>query len=257
MARRRGLDEVFHFFISEEEQREIRARSEQSGSAAPAVRWCIAANPERPLSGALVRDLAVALAQFDRRVHVVAPFSAPFEPAAAVVWHSGTDPRELDRALSEVPPGCSLVAIERAARIAAWLEQPRHDGTADFDALLLPIEAAEWGIAEARATLRELAEAARSLRIVGVVLSAADPKSGRALFARLAAWARSEFRLELEFAGSLDRDRASFRSLLQGIPLTQLDPTAASARSLERLIACLIPETSAPRGRQPGTTELG
>ena len=251
MARRRSLDEVFHFFISKEEQREIRERSARSKSAGPAVRWFVAANPERPLSGALARDLATALAGFGRQVHVVAPFAACFEPAAAVVWHSGAGPQERYRALREAPAGCSLVAIESAAQIASWIEQLRHDGIAGMDALLLPIEGAEWGLAEAHASLRELTQAARSLRLVGVVLSAADPGRVRSLFARLAAAASSEFGLELELAGSLERDRASFRSLLQGVPLTQLDPTAASARSLERLIGGLIANSETPSGPSP------
>ena len=216
MARRRSLDEVFHFFISKEEQREIRERSARSKSAGPAVRWFVAANPERPLSGALARDLATALAGFGRQVHVVAPFAACFEPAAAVVWHSGAGPQERYRALREAPAGCSLVAIESAAQIASWIEQLRHDGIAGMDALLLPIEGAEWGLAEAHASLRELTQAARSLRLVGVVLSAADPGRARSLFARLAAAASSEFGLELELAfaaagGSVDAARSDCR----------------------------------------------
>ena len=252
MARRRGLEEVFHFFISEEEQREIRARS---GSDAPVVRWCIAANPTRPLSGALVRDLAVVLARLGRPVHVFAPFEATFEAGAGVMWNSGKGPLQLYRALREVPPDSSLLAIESATQIARWIEELRHDDITQIDALILPIEAAEWGIVEAHASITELAAAAQSLRVAGVVLSAIDAKFAHALFGRVAGWAHSEFGLELELAGSLDRDGASFRSLLQGIPLTEIDPTAASAQSLERLIEGLIPATRSRDNRTAGAPE--
>lgn len=200
------------------------------------------ANPERPLSVAFAGDLAAALARSGHPVRVVAPFKAPFPESESIVWIAGGEPDELCRAARETPPGSSLLVIQSAAKMAPWLEQVPGDRVAGVDALLLPVEAAEWGIEEARATLREVADAAGSLRIAVLILSAPGPDAVASLFGRLAASARGEFGLELELAGKFERDRASFRALLRGIPLVDLDPRAASARSLARLVGGLVPE---------------
>ncbi len=53
--------------------------------------------------------------------------------------------------------------------------------------------------------------------------------------ARLEGAARRQLGRHIEALGSLQRDRASFRSLLVGISVLELDAESASARSLRAL----------------------
>ena len=57
LTRRRGLGDVLHYFIPEEEQVAARARARDAPASTP-VRWALLSDPLRPLDRSLATDLA-------------------------------------------------------------------------------------------------------------------------------------------------------------------------------------------------------
>ncbi len=236
--RRRGLEDVLHHFIPEDEQREARERV-QGSVADPAVgrrvRWCIPLRSERPLALSLAVDLGAALAGRGRAA-IVAPFpSGPLIQVPSRVLWRGFDPGDaegLTCALTELPDDASalvLLAPEQLEQALAGLAPGLLDG------LLLPVDATPWGLAQALGWLRTLPASASDLRLAAVVVAASNARAADDLGARLCAAARRQLRLELEWLGEVARDPASFRALLHGVPVVELDAGARSARSLQAL----------------------
>lgn len=273
---RRGLEQVLHHFIPEDEQRAARERSasaarepsgasvadaraadrgaapqdadapERPSSAAPAPRpavrgrWLLPLHPERPLARALALDLAAELPARDG-IALLASFplvgwTARLPDARGL----GYDPGALEHALAAVREGEAVLVLCRPSELGktlAGVPPGRLDG------VLLPVDAAPWGLAQALGWLRDLGDAAP--RIGAFVVGAASPESADEQAARLCAAARRQLGLRVESLGSLPRDRASYRSLLHGVPVTALDAEAGSARALRHFCQQLGPSAGA------------
>ncbi len=237
---RRNLGDVLHYFISEEEQAEARNAAEareRSPERAPtrAARYCLPADPERPLVCGLALELASGMAVEARDARVLSSFApSPLLPrVAGVRWQACADLAAEVETVSAVQP---LIAVERPARLAALLGRiPAHA----LDGIVLSVEAAPWGLGKALGLLRALAPALAGRRVLGLVVGAADRDTAAQLVARLSAAARRQYGVEIELLGELARDAESYRSLLRGESLHALardNPTAQSLRALcERL----------------------
>ena len=68
------------------------------------------------------------------------------------------------------------------------------------------------------------------------------------LFRKLARVAKRQLGVELEDFGEIERDMTSYRALLTGVPVLELDPSAASSRSLTNVSRLL-----SSSHRTPGT----
>ncbi|MFQ5514397.1 MAG: hypothetical protein ACE5FG_08140 [Myxococcota bacterium] len=247
--RRRGLGDVLHYFIPEEEQEESRARARGDGERqtehTPGTRWCIPVTPQRPLGCALALDLAAALAHScAARVRVLAPFGShalPLRVPPAVEWTELALPGRHDAA-REAERGALLQTVLEAAREKSnlFLVVPPENlaGTlaqlapGSLEGLLVPIEATSAGPAQALGLLRSLPDPLPVHRLASVIVGAHEPRRAREIFARLRAAAQRQLRLEIEDLGALVRDSASFRALLEGVPVLEIDEHARSALSL-------------------------
>ncbi len=262
--RRRGLGDVLHYFISDEEQAQARARSgtrdleppgpdapggdpelpepslasglrEPSQLAANAARWCIPASPDRPLSCLLATELAAALARHAGRSLILAPFVPTPRPprAAGVSWRAfAAQPDALGRELDRVADGVAvLIALppRELPECLAGLGAERIDG------LILPLDARSDGASRALALLRRLASRAPELAIGVVIVDAADESAEAWAFERLAHAARRQLGVSVERLGAIPNDPARYRSLLLGVSLLELGDDCPAARGLEAL----------------------
>jgi hypothetical protein len=249
MARaRRGLGDVFHYFISDAEQADLRARSATAPAPIPgpepapaaAPRWLVPVDPARPLGGALVVDLAAALARAGLEVEILAAEPpGPLVPRAeGVEWCAvGESDHELWRALAARPPHRAvLIALprERAARALAGLPADLLRG------VIIPVDAAPRGLGRSLALLRQLRRApTHELEIGALVVGAEASAEADVAFRRLRSAAERQLGVSLVSLGELPHDAATFRSLLRGVAVVDLDEQAVSARSLRALGARL------------------
>lgn len=237
-TKRRGLEDVLHYFIPEDEQREAREKVREtedaqpvrkSGEAAPAhapTRWCVPIDPRRPLACGLAVDLGVALRREGAVVEIAAPFPPAFvRPGADLPWR--TLRQDFDTADLEASPGVLLLLPPTEVAACVSRLDPRA-----LDGVLLPIESTPQGLRDALSILRALP--AEGLRICVVVVVGQEGEGDESL-ARLKGAARRQLGLEIESLGILQRDRESFRSLLFGVSVLELDAEAGSARSLRAL----------------------
>ncbi|MBM4335998.1 MAG: hypothetical protein FJ108_08800 [Deltaproteobacteria bacterium] len=233
---RRNLGDVLHYFISEEEQREAReaARARATPPLAQpsrAPRYCLPADPERPLSCALALELAGGMGAAGRPARVISSFPAsPLVPRVRCAsWEVCADPAVALAAISDDVPA---IAVERPARIGAMLGRIAADG---IDGVLLPVELAAWGLGRALGLLRELAPALAGRRVLALVVGSDSPVAAADLIARLSSAARRQYGVGIELLGELARDEQSYRSLLRGESLHALEDESATGRSLRAL----------------------
>jgi hypothetical protein len=252
-VRRRGLGDVLHYFISEEEQADARerARPVDTPQAARAPRWCLPATPKRPLSCAVAIDLAVAAARSGLETEIVAPFAQDelMLKSAEIGWRAldfsatplGSE--ALERALEEITPEKQCFVVLFPDHLGPVLRQltPGY-----LDGLLLPIDAAPSGPAQALAILRQLPRLLPELRIGAVLVGAATARQARELFMKVQGAARRQLGLEIEDLGEVRRDPASFRSLLRGVSVLDIDEDASSAQSLRAVCRRLVDMRAAP-----------
>ena len=236
-ARRRGLADVFHYFIPEEEQRKppVRARGRAS-------RWVLLADPDRPLERSLVLDLVSALRTEAAGLTVFAPFGPPaaWEPPPDTLWRvtpppcaaeTAADLEPIAQAIREADPAWALLAVVTPACAGALVRAAKGA----LDAVLVPVEAASWGIPEALARIRRLVSADGSLRIGVLLLGDERSRVDLGPLRQLEGAVRRQFRAAVEPLGAILRDRASYRALLADVPVLALDPEAPSSESLRAL----------------------
>ena len=238
----RGLDEVLHYFIGEDEQAEARARSARRAletrdpGPEPELRarasppWCFAAQPGRLLCAALALELARAMAAPGAEPRLLATFPAhPLLARGARSWQVLREGETVPEALARLP-GASLVVLT-VAELAVLLPTLSAGATAG---VVVPVETSSRGLAQALAVLRALPRPAPELRVgalcVGSAADAAD-----AVFRRLDAAARRQLGLELELLGGLQRTGADYRGLLRGVSVFESDPDAPSVVALGRV----------------------
>ncbi|MEX2209015.1 MAG: hypothetical protein WEF50_22590 [Myxococcota bacterium] len=233
---RRNLGDVLHYFISEEEQREarnaaqVRERAEQPAPTR-APRYCLPADRERPLACALALELASGMAGGSGGACVLSSFApSPLLPRVpGVRWVANDD---LAGALAGVSSAEPAIAVERPGRLGALLGRIP---AGELDGVVLPVDAAPWGLGKTLGFLRELAPALAGRRVLGLVVGAPSVEAAASLIARLGAAARRQHGVEIELLGELARDAESYRSLLRGESLHALDAKSATAQSLRAL----------------------
>jgi hypothetical protein len=248
VAQRRNLGDILHHFISEEEQREARegvrrARERHRAESSPARCWILAASPRRPLSCALALDLAAVLSRGGTETRILAPCQSEVCAHPSTTWSTfaSGEPDGLRDALEELPVGSNtllLISPEALGSVLAELDRSLLAG------VLLPVDAAPWGLARALRWLRNCAIGSRGVRIGAVIVAAESRERANELYRKLASAARRQIGLEIENFGEVQRDSASFRSLLRGVPVLDLDAGAGSSRSLAMLGRRLAPEIS-------------
>jgi len=242
----RGLGEVLHHFISEEEQAEARERSAQKRAPRRPARtavepssppqstraWCLVASPARPLQGALILDLALALADETGPVTIVTSRpSGPLRPnSQRVRW------RELEGTDESVRAAAAAGALRDGARLLVIAPEelgPILSGLPEgaLAGVIVPVDTASRRQADALHVLRELR--AGPGRIGILFLSSGEPTA--TLFQRLHGAAGRQLGVQLEHLGTIERDNADFRSLLAGSSILESDPAAPSALALGRI----------------------
>ena len=234
MAQRRGLGDVLHHFISEEEQqaaRESAARAAQTTPRSGPRCWILAAQPDRPLSCSLALDLAAAQSQRGTDTQVLAPPEASAPATAAARWTSFhcAEAGSIAKALASLPEGSNALILAPPDELPPLLADL---DPALLDGLLFSIDAAPWGLTQALRWLRGCANALGTARIGAVVVGAESREVASDLFRKLASAAKRQLGLELENLGEIERDATSYRALLTGVPVLDLDPAAGSSRSL-------------------------
>lgn len=233
---RRNLGDVLHYFISEEEQREARSAADARARPAPtsparAPRYCLPADPDRPLTCSLALDLAGGMSVEGHGARLISSFPASslLPRVPGVRWEVS---ETLAEALASVPNELPAIVLERPTRLAALLGQIPADA---LDGVVLPVEHATWGLGKALGLLRELAPVLANRRVLVLVVGADSPAATAELVARLAAASRRQHGLEVELLGGLARDAESYRSLLRGESLHALEAESATAQSLRAL----------------------
>lgn len=248
MARARGLGDVLHFFIPEDEQRGARERAAARAGSAP--RWCLAADPQRPALCALAVDLAAALAPASAGTALLAPFrrAAVLPRASDVHWEScgdiGGEPLTLLHRLEAQPASRAVLLLVPPTGLRELLA---HPAARALDGLLVPVDARARGPARALAWLGEAGGGLERMRIGALLIGARDAGEADALGEQLARSARRELGLEVHALGHLERDEASYRSLLHGRSVVDLDSAARSSASLRALAERLARWRGAPR----------
>jgi hypothetical protein len=237
-ARRRGLGDVLHYFISEEEQAEARHTSTARRPGMPSsdrVRWLICAEPARPLRCALAVDLAAALRDQGVPTQILSPFAPPFTYAAPseIPWRALTEPSRAREALDRVRPGAGALLLLPAAELRRWVRELASRDA--LEGILVSVDAATRGLTQAMTTLREISRPLPASRVGALVVGAANDESAGRVFQRLASAASRQLGLELESLGGLSHDRASFHSLLRGRPVLEVDADSASARCVREI----------------------
>ncbi len=218
-----------------------RARVRERAESSPARCWILAASPRRPLSCALALDLAAVLSRGGTETRILAPCQSEVCPHASTTWSTfaSGEPDGLRDALKELPAGSNtllLTSPERLGSVLAELDRGLLAG------VLLPVDAAPWGLARALRWLRNCATGSHGVRIGAVIVAAESRDRANELYRKLASAAQRQIGLEVENFGELRRDSASFRSLLRGVPVLDLDAGAGSSRSLAMLGRRLAPE---------------
>ena len=243
--RRRGLGDVLHYFIPEEEQREARAQVE---AARPrlhprATVWCLPASPEQLLSCAIAIDLAVAAARGGARAEILAPFARHrlLPRAPEVSWRrielADAGAEVLQRALKARPPGARSFVLLPPAELGTLLPQLTPGAV---DGVLVPLGAAPGEPAQALGLLRQLGPLAPELRVGAVLVGARSGAEARDALERLARAARRQLGFELEDLGELRQSPATFRSLLHGLSVLDVDEEGSTARSVRDLALRLV-----------------
>jgi hypothetical protein len=243
-ARRRGLGEVLHYFIPEDEQRralERVAATRPGPTRAP--RWCLISPPERPLLCALGLDLAAVLARAARGAILLAPFARPalLPRAAHVHWETcGTidgDPSPLLHRLEKEPPDDAVLLLAPPGLLAQIVGHPAARG---LDGILLPVDASARGIARALSWLGAGGPGIEQMRIGALLVGAANAADAEDLAEQLTRAARRELGLEVRHLAHLERDDASYRSLLHGQSIVDIDSTSRASESLRGLSERLV-----------------
>jgi hypothetical protein len=233
----RGIDKVFDFLVSPDEQREVRRQAEKrvaGDDPLSAVRWCIGASAERPLACALAVDLAVALARSGRPTRILAGFERPplLARSSTVPWIAFDlegESRSLSGELGKLPEDCSAIVIIPSRELPASVGAlPR--GT--LDGVLLAVDTAPWGLSHALDRLRPLGQEAPWMRVGAILLGARGGDRAVALFHQLERAARQQLQLVVERLGELQRDATNFESLLHGVSALDLDADAPSSRQV-------------------------
>ena len=257
--RSRGLGDVLHYFIAEDEQRESRDRAHRDRAHRDRAHrddvdppretqcWVLPTAPDRPLSCTVALELAVAATRGGFPARVFAPF--PKEQlllhSADVRWQelpadeTGSRlAREIRDALSSETPGMGLdLLVLRPKQLCSVLPELGDERLAG---VLLPIDAVPGGAAQTLAWLRQLPPMADGLRIGAMVIGAREREEARELFTKVHRAVSRQLGLRVEDLGELLRDPASFKALLRGVPVVEFDPDALSAQSLLALSRRLV-----------------
>ena len=235
----RGLGDVLHFFIPEDEQRGARERAAvrpvapQSGP-----RWCLLVEPQRPVLCALAVDVGAVLARSARGATLLAPFGreAVLPRASEVRWETCGDidgePHTLLRRLEAQVDGRAVLMLVPPSGLRAILD---HPAARALDGLLVPVDATARGAARALAWLGNAGSGVERMRIGALMIGAASADEAEALGGQLARSARRELGLEVQLLGNLHRDEASYRSLLHGRSVVELDSASRASSSLRAL----------------------
>ncbi len=250
MAQRRSLGDVLHHFISEEEQQVARESAARAAKTPPQPGprcWILAAQPGRPLSCSLALDLASARSRSGADTHVLAPLDASKPAGAAAAWTSFRcgEAGGVAEAFERLPEGSDALILacpDELPSLLADLDPELLDG------LLFSIDAAPWGLTRALRWLRGSASAFNTARIGAVVVGAESREVAADLFRKLSRAAKRQLGVELENFGEIERDAASYRALLAGVPVLELDPGAGSSRSLTNVSQLLSNSDRTLRG---------
>ncbi|MFQ5698267.1 MAG: MinD/ParA family protein [Myxococcota bacterium] len=268
-TRSRGLEDVLHFFIPEDEQRRARAarRSEDARSAgldsdgssargshaegdadsgrrpSKVGRWVLAADPRRPLSAALAVDLVTALQRNGAPSEILSatPPPLPWRDSRAVSWTRVASPHAARSALGDRRQGGTRLLALAPQALPEWL--PALGPSVCTDGLLLAVDASPRSLDAMRSALQEVSRRAGDASAIpwigAIAMGAADPEIGRRALRQAAELTRGILGRDLRKLGGFPHDRASFRSLLQGQPVFEVDSNAASARCLRRIALAL------------------
>jgi len=263
-TRSRSLEDVLHFFIPEEEQRRARAGrrpgdarradSDSDGSNAGrdadsrnrpwrVGRWVLAADPRRPLSAALAVDLVTALQGNGAASEILSATPPPFpwRDSRAVSWTRVASPRAARSALGDRRGGGTRLLALAPSDLPEWL--PALGPSDCADGLLLAVDANPRSLETMRSALQEVSRRAADTSAIpwigAIAMGAADPEIGRRALRQAAELTREILGRDLRKLGGFPHDRASFRSLLEGQPVFEVDSNAASARCLRRIALAL------------------
>lgn len=250
--RERGLDEVLHYFISEDEQAEARAGREaeaqlpepREGPPTPVADpvsgcWCLAVEPSRPLAVELAVEISRALAGDQHQSQIVASFPPhPLLPShERVGWRVLERPDESDELgesiageLDRVPPSTrSLLVLTPfdLARVMRSATSERIRGIA------LVVDTSSRGLGQALAVLRTLPRPSAALHVGVILVSSGEPTAP--IFARLKGAARRQLGIALEQLGALERGAGDYDALLRGVPLLDAAPDGSAARCVSEI----------------------
>ena len=253
----RGLDEVLHYFISEEEQAEARAGRNASApgvepvpGAPPAAGvesaarrpWCLAVEPARPLSVELAVEIGRALAGDLSRGEIVASFPPhPLLPTSErvgwrVIVREGDEELggAVGRALDRVPENTHSLLVLTPSDVSQLL---RSAAAERIRGLVLAVDTSNRGLGQALALLRSLPRRTSSLRVGVILISSGEATAP--MYTKLKGAAQRQLGMALEQLGVLEREAGDYYALLRGVPLLDAAPDARSARSLTEISARL------------------
>jgi len=247
VAPARGLGDVLHFFISEEEQRGARERAvARNGGGAVSEsgpRVCLLAAPERPVLCALAVDLAAALSAHHSGATLLAPFPRPAcaPRASGVCWEFaegiGGGQAALLRRFETLPVRSAALLLVPPDGLAELLEHPTARA---LDGLLLPIDTTARGSARALRWLIAAGNGIARMRIGALLIGAASAEQAESQGEDFAHRARRELGLEIQILGNLERDASSYRALLHGRSVVELDSSSRASISLREVATRLV-----------------
>jgi hypothetical protein len=250
----RNLEDVFDYFVPPDEQRAAREKVDAPAeSLAPTprtptstpTRWCLATQPERLLSCALVVDLVAGLARDGRPALVLSSFARPAlvprcEWEEVTAGESGPGP-ELAAALDE-HPGAHVVVAVRPEELPGVIAAT---GAARLGGVMLAADTRPGGLRGALGQFRRI-RAPAALRMGTVLIGATDSEASGA-FRVLEGAARRQLGRAVEALGALRDDDSSRRALLRGQSTLDVDPESDSARRILDLCARLRSPAEAVR----------